>query len=582
MAVFLSLFAGAGQQFFTNAGVPLAGGKIFTYGAGGSTPQATYTTSAGNIAHSNPIVLDAAGRVPAGGEIWLTSNLAYKFVLQTAANVTVQTLDNVGGGVDGASLAASSGSSLVGFIQAGSGAVARTVQSKLREMVSLKDFGAVGDGVTNDTLAIQKAIDSLADNDVLVDFSDSTYLVDTLTIQNKNYVTIQIHGTLRTTGSLTGGITIKKCRFLNLYVKRLFKGTGSYPASFPALTGIGYNLVDTDNSEFGFHRIEGFATGIRLYSETTSGVYFNAFKFNSIQYCLTSIQFNVADGVGGFINANKFYGESLRGSATEGSLIKTIKGTAQIDPYNGNEFNVNIESGYVGIDLDFASGNFFLNRFESGAGAINSLWVKNLANCFNNTYRANFFPLDNLQILGASETFVGPVMNTATGVSYGNGMWSSQQGNQLHVLAYRYTGLIATSSNGVPVKTYVFNADTSFSPGPDQGVTGILIRDSSGDKRIKYAPTNVPSANNANLDVPYDTSIIEVRTDASPVDLLIKTSQYQPGVILYIDVLSYTNNIRVLNEAGSSVLVAGGIINSTGMWMIYTSNGYSVRSRKLS
>lgn len=161
MAVFLSLFAGAGQQFFTNAGVPLAGGKIFTYGAGGSTPQATYTTSAGNIAHSNPIVLDASGRVPGGGEIWLTNNLAYKFVLQTSANVTIQTLDNVGGGVDGASLAASSGSSLIGFIQSGSGAVARTVQSKLRDIINAFDFGAVADNVTDNTAAIQSALNAL-------------------------------------------------------------------------------------------------------------------------------------------------------------------------------------------------------------------------------------------------------------------------------------------------------------------------------------------------------------------------------------------------------------------------------------
>ena len=68
--VSLSIFGGVGAQFFDNNGVILSGGKIYTYEAGTTTPLATYTSSTGNTAHTNPIVLDAAGRVPAGGEIW--------------------------------------------------------------------------------------------------------------------------------------------------------------------------------------------------------------------------------------------------------------------------------------------------------------------------------------------------------------------------------------------------------------------------------------------------------------------------------------------------------------------------------
>lgn len=96
MAVNLSAFGGVGWQFFDNTGVPLSGGLIYTYAAGTTTPQATYTTSAGNIAHPNPIVLDAAGRVPSG-EIWLTMTLNYKFVLKTSAGVTIATFDNIYG-----------------------------------------------------------------------------------------------------------------------------------------------------------------------------------------------------------------------------------------------------------------------------------------------------------------------------------------------------------------------------------------------------------------------------------------------------------------------------------------------------
>jgi hypothetical protein len=113
MAVKLSPLAGAGWQFFDNLGIPLAGGLLYTYTAGTTTPQATYTSSAGTIANANPIVLDAAGRT--ANEVWLTVGVAYKFVLQTPAAVTIGTYDNVSGINDltGASFAPTAGSTSI-------------------------------------------------------------------------------------------------------------------------------------------------------------------------------------------------------------------------------------------------------------------------------------------------------------------------------------------------------------------------------------------------------------------------------------------------------------------------------------
>jgi len=97
MAVNLSPVGGVAAQFFTNSGAVLTGGKIFTYAAGTTTPATTYTTSQGNVQWTNPIVLNAAGRVPGSGEIWLTDGILYKFLLKDANDVLIATYDNISG-----------------------------------------------------------------------------------------------------------------------------------------------------------------------------------------------------------------------------------------------------------------------------------------------------------------------------------------------------------------------------------------------------------------------------------------------------------------------------------------------------
>lgn len=79
-------------------------------------------------------------------------------------------------------LAAGTGSSLVGYNQGGAGAVDRTVQSRLRDFVSVKDFGAVGDGVTDDTVAVQAALTAVVASGDRLFFPPGTYLSGTLTV----------------------------------------------------------------------------------------------------------------------------------------------------------------------------------------------------------------------------------------------------------------------------------------------------------------------------------------------------------------------------------------------------------------
>jgi len=237
MAVNLSPVGGVAAQFFTNTGAVLTGGKIYTYAAGTTTPQTTFTSSGGGTAWANPIVLDAAGRVSGSGEIWLTDGITYKFVLKDTNDVLIATYDNISGinsnsvsftnqqeiitatagqtvfnlsisyqvgtnslsvfvdGVnqygpgaqyaytetDSDTVTFTSGlhvgaevkftttqqqgagavdASQVSYTPAGTGAVTTNVQTKLRQSVSVQDFGAACNGVTDDTAAIQAALNS--------------------------------------------------------------------------------------------------------------------------------------------------------------------------------------------------------------------------------------------------------------------------------------------------------------------------------------------------------------------------------------------------------------------------------------
>ena len=77
------------QSYYTAAGAPLVGGRLYTYDAGTSTPRTTWADAAGITPNANPIVLDSRG------EAVVFFSGAYKLELRTAADAVIWTVDNV-------------------------------------------------------------------------------------------------------------------------------------------------------------------------------------------------------------------------------------------------------------------------------------------------------------------------------------------------------------------------------------------------------------------------------------------------------------------------------------------------------
>jgi hypothetical protein len=82
----------------------------------------------------------------------------------------------------------------VTFIQAGAGAVLRTAQSKMREWFSVKDFGAIGDGVADDTVSIQAAVTALPAGATLLFPAGAYKLTSPITFSGKSNVTLIGYG----------------------------------------------------------------------------------------------------------------------------------------------------------------------------------------------------------------------------------------------------------------------------------------------------------------------------------------------------------------------------------------------------
>jgi len=242
------------QQFFDRDGSPLDNGFVYVGTANlnpETNPLTIYYDDALTIPAAQPLRTSNGYIVRNGSPARLyTSQEDFSLTVRDKNGVLVFTVADATSLSNFVSqLAAGSGSSLVGYNQGGVGAVDRTVQSRLRDYVSVKDFGAVGDGLADDTTAIQAAIDTGSD----LYFPPGNYLItSTLSFAqtNKSYIGAGKDSSLIT---LSGS-----------GLKRLASVTGSR-VTFEAIGFAGDTGANRPSISIGAIFLAGGAAGVRFY-----------------------------------------------------------------------------------------------------------------------------------------------------------------------------------------------------------------------------------------------------------------------------------------------------------------------------
>jgi hypothetical protein len=179
-----------GRNYFeATGGGPAVGYKLYTYVPNSSTLKDTYTTALGNVANQNPVVMDSRGEAAI---YWVGD---YDVTLKTDVDVTVWGPERLNQPETAGTAAiiltdladfadAAKGDALIGVRSTLSGGFARTQHAKNADVVSVKDFGAVGDDSADDTAAVGAAIAAAAASSGTVYFPSGIYKVSSQIAQS--------------------------------------------------------------------------------------------------------------------------------------------------------------------------------------------------------------------------------------------------------------------------------------------------------------------------------------------------------------------------------------------------------------
>lgn len=153
--------------------------------------------------------------------------------------------------------------SWVGFLQTGTGAVTRTWLAKVQERVSVKDFGAAGDGVTNDTTAVQAALNAALAASAKLYFPPGSYLCGALSVagcmeiygdgENRSIIVSTVTGATDAFSILppATGLSNTFCYLHDISINPTTAGNGRYSLYIGLQTGAFFSNFSIERVQFG-------------------------------------------------------------------------------------------------------------------------------------------------------------------------------------------------------------------------------------------------------------------------------------------------------------------------------------------
>lgn len=279
----------------------------------------------------------------------------------------------------------------VEYLPAGTGAVPATVQTKLRECVSVKDFGAVGDGVADDTAAIQAAItyaNSLAYAGIAanllvpgatVHFPDGKYLLSSLssTINIRCNITKGAAAIIIPNAYAGTALSVGLDTDLNTLITASIDFPDVYKAWGAAIVAgsVGIRLMNVNKSTIRFGRVSLFETLV-WFGGKGEGFVYNEVHLGNFNYGKTLVKLipEMGTAVAGWCNDNKFFGGNLQQFVSGGANQIQVDINGTVSTVAGNNFyGTSLEGDgpeWIVRCVDATTNTFYGAHHETGSAGI--------------------------------------------------------------------------------------------------------------------------------------------------------------------------------------------------------------------